>query len=88
MQVRCVHRITTCVGWPARGGGSGRIFMAKKIFYHNNTEIRHAGSPLLSSLSFVKVLENECARDIYLHKKGFVPSFSLAFFFSLVVARR
>lgn len=34
---------------------SGRIFMAEKIFYHNNTEIRRAGRSLLSSLSLMKI---------------------------------
>lgn len=48
-----VYRVATCVGWPAHGGlsHSGRIFMAEKIFYHNNTEIRRTETSSLFSLA-------------------------------------
>lgn len=44
VQARCVYRVAaTRASGGLRAAGisrSGRIFMAEKIFYHNNTEIR------------------------------------------------
>jgi len=66
---------------------SGRIFMAEKIFYHNNTEIWRASRSLLSSLSLMKIPVKMSTQNPCTYKEGFVSSFSLPFLSCLVIVK-
>lgn len=61
-----VRRVTRAAGVSR----PGRVFMAEKIFYHNNTEIRRASRPFSRSLSLFLSSSFSTSFSVFFPREG------------------